>query len=151
MKKALVLVLTLAMVLALAACGSKSATTSTEASPAASGSTSGEKVAVGLSVSTLNNPFFVTLVDGAKAKATELGVDLTVVDAGDDAAKQVNDIDDLISKKIAVLIVNPVDSDAVAPAVKAAKAAGIKVVAVDRAVNGETVDCQIASDNVAGA
>ena len=149
MKKALVLVLTLAMVLALVACGTKTATTSTSA--AASGSASGEKIAVGLSVSTLNNPFFVTLVDGAKTKATELGVDLTVVDAGDDAAKQVNDIDDLISKKISVLIVNPVDSDAVAPAVKAAKAAGIKVVAVDRAVNGETVDCQIASDNVAGA
>ena len=144
MKKILTVVLTLAQVLSLAACGTKAAT----ATPT---DTTAAKVSVGLSVSTLNNPFFVTLVDGAKAKAQELNVDLTVVDAGDDAAKQVNDIDDLISKNISVLIVNPVDSDAVAPAVKAAKDAGIKVVAVDRAVNGETVDCQIASDNVAGA
>ncbi len=144
MKKILTVVLTLALVLSLAACGTKAAT----ATPT---DTTAAKVSVGLSVSTLNNPFFVTLVDGAKAKAQELNVDLTVVDAGDDAAKQVNDIDDLISKNISVLIVNPVDSDAVAPAVKAAKDAGIKVVAVDRAVNGETVDCQIASDNVAGA
>ena len=149
MKKVMVIVLAFAMVLALAACGTKAATESTSA--AATSAAAGEKVSVGLSVSTLNNPFFVTLVDGAKAKAAEAGVELTVVDAGDDAAKQVNDIDDLISKKIAVLIVNPVDSDAVAPAVKSAKDAGIKVIAVDRAVNGETVDCQIASDNVAGA
>lgn len=150
MKKVMVIVLAFAMVLALAACGTKAATESTSAAATASAA-AGEKVSVGLSVSTLNNPFFVTLVDGAKAKAAEAGVELTVVDAGDDAAKQVNDIDDLISKKIAVLIVNPVDSDAVAPAVKSAKDAGIKVIAVDRAVNGETVDCQIASDNVAGA
>ena len=149
MKKVMVIVLAFAMFLALAACGTKAATESTSA--AATSAAAGEKVSVGLSVSTLNNPFFVTLVDGAKAKAAEAGVELTVVDAGDDAAKQVNDIDDLISKKIAVLIVNPVDSDAVAPAVKSAKDAGIKVIAVDRAVNGETVDCQIASDNVAGA
>ena len=106
---------------------------------------------IGLSVSTQNNPFFVTLVDGAKAKADELGVSLTVVDAGDDVTKQVSDIEDLCSKDISVLIVNPVDSDAVAGAIEAAKAKGIRVIAVDRAVNGVEIDCQIASDNVLGA
>ena len=106
---------------------------------------------IGLSVSTQNNPFFVTLVDGAKAKADELGLTLTVVDAGDDVTKQVSDIEDLCSKDISVLIVNPVDSDAVAGAIEAAKAKGIRVIAVDRAVNGVEIDCQIASDNIAGA
>ena len=106
---------------------------------------------IGFSVSTLNNPFFVTLSEGAKEKAKEADVELIVVDAGDDAAKQTSDIEDLISKKISVLIVNPVDSDAVAPAVEDAIAKGIKVISVDRAVNGVDVDCAIASDNVAGA
>lgn len=106
---------------------------------------------IGFSVSTLNNPFFVTLTDGAKAKAEEADVELIVVDAGDDAAKQTSDIEDLISKDISVLIVNPVDSDAVAPAVEDAIGKGIKVISVDRAVNGVDVDCAIASDNVAGA
>lgn len=106
---------------------------------------------IGLSVSTLSNPFFVTLAEGAEAKAKEEGVELIVVDAGDDAAKQASDIEDLISKKISVLIVNPVDSDAVTPAVESAIAKGIKVIAVDRVVNGAEVDCSIASDNVAGA
>ena len=84
-------------------------------------------------------------------KAKEEGRDLIVVDAGDDAAKQTSDIEDLISKNISVLIVNPVDSDAVAPAVKDAIAKGIKVISLDRAVNGVDVDCSIASDNVEGA
>ena len=99
---------------------------------------------IGFSISTLNNPFFVTLSEGAKEK-------LIVVDAGDDAAKQTSDIEDLISKNISVLIVNPVDSDAVAPAVKDAVSRGIKVISVDRGVNGVDVDCAIASDNVEGA
>lgn len=106
---------------------------------------------VGLSISTLNNPFFVTLTDGAKAAAKDSGIELIVVDAGDDAAKQTSDIEDLVSKNVGVLIVNPVDSDAVAPAVEAAIAKGIKVISVDRVVNGVEVSTQIASDNVAGA
>ena len=106
---------------------------------------------IGFSVSTLNNPFFVTLTEGAKKAASEKNVELVVVDTGDDAAKQTSDIEDLVSRNVGVLIVNPVDSDAVAPAVKSAMSQGIKVIAVDRGVNGVDVDCQIASDNVAGA
>ena len=120
------------------------------------GEESSKKVAtadgsIGLSVSTQNNPFFVTLAEGAKKAADNAGVDFTVVDAGDDATKQVSDIEDLVSKGISVLIVNPVDSDAVTGAVEAAIAKGVKVISVDRAVNGVEIDCQIASDNVLGA
>ena len=106
---------------------------------------------IGLSVSTQNNPFFVTLVEGAEAAAEAAGVAMTVVDAGDDVTKQVSDVEDLLSKNIAVLIINPVDSDAVAGVVADAMAAGVKVIAVDRVVNGVDVDCTIASDNVMGA
>lgn len=106
---------------------------------------------IGLSISTLNNPFFVSLAEGAEAAAEKEGVTLAVADAGDDSAKQQNDIEDLISRNVSVLIVNPVDSDAVAPAVQNALSQGIKVISVDRVVNGVDVHCQIASDNVAGA
>ena len=140
----------LASVLAfsLAGCGAVSIDGEEGGSTAASSEGSG---AIGFSVSTLNNPFFVTLSEGAEAKAEEEGVELIVVDAGDDAAKQTSDIEDLISRNISVLIVNPVDSDAVAPIVQDAVSQGIKVVSVDRVVNGVDVDCAIASDNVAGA
>ncbi|WP_028235675.1 D-ribose ABC transporter substrate-binding protein [Pseudobutyrivibrio sp. MD2005] len=145
------------MTLAMVGCGAvgidgetSSDTTKTEATAGSDTTVTGSG-SVGLSVSTLNNPFFVTLQEGAQSKADELGIDLIVVDAGDDSAKQASDIEDLVSKDISVLIVNPVDSDAVAPAVEDAVAKGIKVIAVDRVVNGVDVDCSIASDNVAGA
>lgn len=142
------------MMVSMAGCGAVSVDgetkTDTPATSEESGSAGGSG-AIGLAVSTLNNPFFVTLSEGAEAAAKDLDVELVVVDAGDDAAKQTNDIEDLVSRNISVLIVNPVDSDAVAPAVKDAVAKGIKVVSVDRVVNGVEVDCAIASDNVAGA
>ncbi|MDO5146045.1 MAG: substrate-binding domain-containing protein [Eubacteriales bacterium] len=106
---------------------------------------------IGLAISTLNNPFFVSLSEGASAAADEAGVSLITVDARDDVAKQTSDVEDLISKNVSVLIINPVDSDAIAPAIKDAVEKGIKVISVDRIVNGVDVDCQIASDNVEGA
>lgn len=146
MKKLAALALAAVMALGLVGCGGASIEGEGE-----SESSDGGNGSIGLSVSTLSNPFFVTLAEGAEAKAEEMDAELIVVDAGDDAAKQTSDIEDLISKNISVLIVNPVDSDAVAPAVETAISKGIKVIAVDRVVNGVEVDCSIASDNVAGA
>ena len=105
---------------------------------------------VGLSVSTLNNPFFVTLRDGAQATADSLGLDLVVVDAQDSVSKQVSDIEDLVTRGVDVLLVNPTDSDAVVPAVRGAQEAGIPVVAVDRGVNNVDLAYFVVSDNVAG-
>lgn len=146
MKKIIGLLLAVTMMFALGGCNAITIDGEGELSRENSGSG-----AVGFSVSTLNNPFFVSLSEGAKAEAEKQGVKLVVVDAGDDAAKQTNDIEDLISRNVSVLIVNPVDSDAVAPAVQNAVSKGIKVISVDRVVNGVEVDCQIASDNAAGA
>ena len=146
MKKIIALLLCLALACSLAGCAIviDGETTSSTASTTANGS-------IGLSISTQNNPFFVTLAEGAKAAAQQLGVSLSVADAGDDVAKQVSDIEDLVSSNISVLIVNPVDSDGVTGAVQAAMAKGVRVISVDRAVNGVDIDCQIASDNVMGA
>lgn len=154
MKNLLALVMASVMAFAMVGCGAVSVDGEKKAETAATTETATEEAGsgkVGLAISTLNNPFFVTLSEGAEAKAEELGVELIVVDAGDDAAKQTSNVEDLISKNISVLIINPVDSDAAAPVVKDAIAAGIKVIAVDRVVNGVEVDCEIASDNVAGA
>ncbi len=105
---------------------------------------------IGLSVSTLGNPFFVDLSDGAKATAGQLKVDLVVLDSQNDAAKEASGIEDLIQKKVAVIIINPTDSDAIVPTVKKINAAGIPVITVDRGANGGAVAAHIASDNVAG-
>ena len=145
MKKVFALILCLALVMSMAGCV-RIVIDGEESSVQISANGT-----IGLSVSTQNNPFFVSLVEGAEKQAAALGVKITVADAGDDAAKQTSDIEDLVASGISVLIVNPVDSDAVTGAVEAAKAKGVKVIAVDRAVNGVDIECQIASDNVLGA
>lgn len=106
---------------------------------------------IGLALSTLNNPFFVALRDGAQAKATELGLTLQVADGQDNLATQISQVEDFITKKVAVIIINPVDSDGIVPAVQKANDAKIPVITVDRAANGGTVASHTASDNVAGA
>jgi ribose transport system substrate-binding protein len=105
---------------------------------------------VGLSISTLNNPFFVDLRDGAQAAARRLGVALIVLDAQNDSAREASGIEDLIQKKVAVIAINPTDSDAIVPTIKKINAAKIPVITVDRGANGGVVAAHIASDNVAG-
>lgn len=118
-------------------------------SMSACGSTNGgDKVA--LLVSTLNNPFFVDLRDGAQAEAKKLGVDLQVSDAQNDSAKQQDQAQNAQSQGAKAVIINPVDSDAAGPAVAPLLSANLPVISVDRSVTGEKVTSHIASDNVAG-
>src|SRR2546425_180668 len=105
---------------------------------------------VGLSISTLNNPFFVDLRDGAQAAAKRLNVNLVVLDAQNDSAREASQIEDLIQRKVAVIAINPTDSDAIAPTMRKVKGGKIPVITVDRGANGVTVAAHIASDNVAG-
>ncbi|NRF91643.1 ribose ABC transporter substrate-binding protein RbsB [Paenibacillus frigoriresistens] len=152
-KMNLVLSAIVAVFLILAGCstqskvegGATTAPSATADSKAAAG-----KMTIGLSVSTLNNPFFVTLKDGADKAAKEAGATLVVVDAQNDTAKQISGIEDLIQKKVSVILINPTDSDAIVTAVQSANKANIPVITVDRAANGGTVVTHIASDNVKG-
>ena len=68
---------------------------------------------VTLALSTQTNPFFVELRDGAQAKADELGIDLDIQDASDDAATQADQLRNAETSGADVVIVNPTDSDAV--------------------------------------
>ncbi|WP_416483487.1 substrate-binding domain-containing protein [Streptomyces sp. CL12] len=114
------------------------------------GSSAAANPKVGLSLSTLNNPFFVGVRSGAQAEAKKLGVDLTVTDAQNDASQQANQLQNFTSSSLDAIIVNPVDSDAASNSVKAADKAKIPVIAVDRGVNKAAVDALVASDNIAG-
>ncbi|MEO0565064.1 MAG: substrate-binding domain-containing protein, partial [Chloroflexota bacterium] len=108
------------------------------------------KYTLGLSVSTLNNPFFVALVDGAQARANRGASELIVLDAQDDSATEAANIDDLIAQGVDAILINPTDSDAIVPSILAANDAGIPVFTVDRSAAGGNVVSHIASDNVAG-
>ncbi|EJS90572.1 D-ribose transporter subunit RbsB [Pasteurella multocida subsp. multocida str. Anand1_buffalo] len=108
------------------------------------------KETIALAVSTLDNPFFVTLKDGAQKKADELGYKLVVLDSQNDPAKELANVEDLTVRGVKVLLINPTDSEAVVNAVKMANRNKIPVITLDRgAVVGDVVS-HIASDNVAG-
>lgn len=108
----------------------------------------GSGVKIGMAVSTLNNPFFVQLRDGAQAAADAAGAELTVQDAQNDAANQANQMQNFATQQVSAIVINPVDSDAAGPMVKSV--GSIPVVAVDRGVNGAEVASFVSSDNVMG-
>lgn len=103
-----------------------------------------------LVLSTLNNPFFVTLKEGAEKKASDLGYDLIVLDSQNDPAKELSNVEDVLNKNIKLLMINPADSDAVRSSVRAANRKGVPVVTLDRGANGGDVASHVASDNVQG-
>ncbi len=140
MKKVFVLLLVLIMAVSMFGCGGGA-----EEEPAED-----EGATIGLVLSTLNNPFFVDLRDGAQAKADELGATLVVLDSQDDSATEMSNVEDLITQGVDLIMINPTDSDAVGNAVAAANEAGIPVITLDRSANAGEVVAHIASDNVAG-
>lgn len=108
------------------------------------------KKKIGLVISTLNNPFFVTLKNGVEEKANELGYELIVLDSQDESSKELSNVEDALEQDVDVLLINPVDSDAVVNAVKLANDKNIPVITLDRSANGGEIATHIASDNVAG-
>ncbi len=103
-----------------------------------------------LAVSTLDNPFFVTLKEGAEKKAKDLGYKLVVLDSQNDPAKELANVEDLTVRGTKVLLINPTDSEAVGNAVAIANKKNIPVITLDRGANKGEVVSHIASDNVAG-
>lgn len=105
---------------------------------------------VTLAVSSLHNPFFRQMRAGAEAAADAADVRLEVVSANDRAGRQTRQLDQAIEDGSEAVLVNPVDAEAAASAVRPAARADIPVVAVDREVAGAPVESTVASDNVDG-
>ncbi len=106
------------------------------------------KDTIALVISTLNNPFFVSLKDGAQKEADKLGYNLVVLDSQNNPAKELANVQDLTVRGTKLLLINPTDSDAVGNAVKMANQAKIPVITLDRQATKGDVVSHIASDNV---
>ncbi|MBZ5753485.1 ABC transporter substrate-binding protein [Metabacillus rhizolycopersici] len=105
-----------------------------------------KKLTIGLTVGTLANPFFVAMSKGVEEAGKELGADVFVESAEYDLAKQTSQIENFITKKVDVILLNAVDTKGIAAAVQQAKDAGIPVIAVDTNAEGG-VDATVTSDN----
>ncbi|SEJ25672.1 ABC transporter substrate-binding protein [Paraburkholderia diazotrophica] len=101
---------------------------------------------IGMTFQELNNPYFVTMQKALNDAAASIGATVVVTDAHHDVSKQVSDVEDMLQKKIDILLVNPTDSTGIQSAVTSAKKAGAVVVAVDANANGP-VDSFVGSKN----
>jgi ribose transport system substrate-binding protein len=139
------LVLLAAAALLLAGCNkAPSSPGASAASSSAANAPRGLKIA--MSFQELDNPYFAVMKQAFDEAGRSLGAELFVTDARHDVTKQINDIEDLIQKRIDILLLNPTDSVGIEAAVRAAKKAGVIVVAVDAQANGP-VDGFVGSKN----
>jgi ribose transport system substrate-binding protein len=113
---------------------------------AMSGAQAAEPLKIGMTFQELNNPYFVSMQKALNEAAASIGATVFVTDAHHDVSKQVSDVEDMLQKKIDILLVNPTDSTGIVSAVNAAKKAGVVVVAVDANANGP-VDSFVGSKN----
>ncbi len=89
----------------------------------------------GLFMSHMTNAFTIEMSDAVKGKATELGLDLTVYDGGQDAAKQASQLESAVTQGLACAVIEPVSVDGLVPSIEAATKAGIPVVVVNQAIS----------------
>ncbi|MGE5581356.1 MAG: substrate-binding domain-containing protein [Bacillota bacterium] len=108
-----------------------------------------KQVTIGATFMTMNNPFFVAMEKNIRAELKKIdpSAKLIVADSQFNLAKQISDVEDMIQQKIDILLLNAVDSKAIAPAVVAANKANIPVITLDVNAEGGKITSFIASDN----
>lgn len=84
----------------------------------------------------MSHEWYQNICQGAKARAEELGIDLSIADANLDSNAQVAAAENFIAQKVDVLVLTPVDAKALPPVVQAAKKAGIPVITESNVVEG---------------
>lgn len=132
------------LVFILAACGQ-------DAGKDVSGSNSeqvAKEIRIGLSVSDLSLERWQHDRDIFVKKAEELGSEVLVQSADGDEAKQLSQIQNMLSQGIDVLVIIPINSDSLTPVVDQAKAEGIPVLAYDRLINNSEIDAYVSFDNI---
>lgn len=107
---------------------------------------------IGVSLLTLDNPFFKVIGDTITTEGAKHGYQTVVVSGDKDVAKQGNQIKDFIVKKVSAIVLSPCDSKAIIPVIQEANAAGIPVFTVDIPCHepGVKIVTQVATDNYGG-
>jgi ABC-type sugar transport system substrate-binding protein len=121
MKKFIVFFTVAGVIMALlAGCGKK-----------AENSSGNAKMKIGFSESSFDGAWRVAEVDDLTQAAEKYGYDLIITNANSDIEKQIADVEDLLAQKVDLIVIVPVDANAVAPAFNAIKAAGIPCIDLD--------------------
>lgn len=140
LKKISAMAITAAMLVVNAGCGAGTTAEAPQSTstPAAStednNGTSDGSLTIGFSNCSQDTPFFANMTPIIQDYAAGLGVKVVALNADNDIAKQNQDIQDLVSQGIDILIINPVNEDGPSAGIEACNAANIPIVTVDKNV-----------------
>jgi ribose transport system substrate-binding protein len=103
-----------------------------------------------MTVPGLQFPFFVAMQDDALAYAKDLGVELLTHDSQNQSSIQMAAVENYIARGVDAILISPMTTDSLVPAIEEAVAAGIPVATVDRKANTDKVLIHVGADNVEG-
>ena len=105
-----------------------------------------QKITIGVSLAQDDNPFYIVMLKGIRARAAELGWDVATVSANEDKVKQINGVQDLVARGVKGILISPIDAVGVNAAYDAAKAANIPIVSVARGSTSPNQTIHVAMD-----
>ncbi len=138
MKRKIAFILLLAICLSvMAGCGTAPAKDNTaESGENPAEAPAKDKIKIAYTLPDLSNTYFVEVSNGVKEHAEELGIEIIIHDGKSDVANQITAFENFIAQGVDAIIVSPLDEQALIPSVKAAKDAGITVIAANQNVEG---------------
>src|SRR5256886_2659604 len=105
-----------------------------------------QKITVGVSLAQDDNPFYIAMLRGIRARAQEIGWEVATVSANEDKLKQINGVQDLIARGVKGVLISPIDAVGVNAAYDAAAAAKIPIVSVARGSTSPNQTIHVAMD-----
>jgi ribose transport system substrate-binding protein len=105
-----------------------------------------QKTTIGVSLAQDDNPFYIAMLGGIRARAQELGWDVATVSANEDKLKQINGVQDLVARGVKGILISPIDAVGVNAAYDAAAAAKIPIVSVARGSASPNQTIHVAMD-----
>jgi ribose transport system substrate-binding protein len=105
-----------------------------------------QKITIGVSLAQDDNPFYIAMLRGIRARAQELGWEVATVSANEDKVKQINGVQDLIAKGVKGILISPIDAVGVNAAYDAAKAGNVPIVSVARGSTSPNQTLHVAMD-----
>ena len=105
-----------------------------------------QKTTIGVSLAQDDNPFYIAMLRGIRARAQELGWDVATVSANEDKVKQINGVQDLVARGVKGILISPIDAVGVNAAYDAAAAAKIPIVSVARGSASPNQTIHVAMD-----
>ncbi len=105
-----------------------------------------QKITIGVSLAQDDNPFYIAMLRGIRARAQELGWEVATVSANEDKVKQINGVQDLIAKGVKGILISPIDAVGVNAAYDAAKAGKIPIISIARGSASPNQTLHVAMD-----